>query len=200
MSKNSVIAVDIDDVLSVYAEALINFSNSRWSTDLTIDDIHEDWATMWKIDHKLLSVRANTLHEELFKELEHQETAKPVLEKLSKEYELVITTSRQRKLLKDTQEWLGKYFRGVFNEVHFAGIYDGEYEKNRHKETKGKLIAQIGADYLIDDQLKHCFAVAELGITGLLFGDYPWNKTRTLPENVSRVRNWGEVEEYFAGK
>ena len=41
-----------------------------------------------------------------------------------------------------------------------------------NKLTKGMLAKEIKADYLIDDQLKHCSAAAELGIPALLFGVY----------------------------
>jgi hypothetical protein len=39
--------------------------------------------------------------------------------------------------------------------------------------------------------------VAEAGVDGLLFGNYPWNQSKELPSNVRRVANWAEVKEYF---
>ena len=70
----------------------------------------------------------------------------------------------------------------------------------RLKATKADIVKQIGADYLIDDQPKHCFAAAEAGITSLLFGDYRWNRNVKLPEGVVKVRTWHEVLEYFDGR
>jgi uncharacterized HAD superfamily protein len=66
--------------------------------------------------------------------------------------------------------------------------------------TKTKILAEIGANYLIDDQPKHCIAAAEAGITALLFGDYKWNKDIELKTNMVRVKNWQEVTEYFDGR
>lgn len=63
--------------------------------------------------------------------------------------------------------------------------------------TKGELAKSIGADYIIDDQIKHVLAAAELGIRGILFGDYAWNKADVLPDNVTRVNDWQEVLNYF---
>lgn len=40
-------------------------------------------------------------------------------------------------------------------------------------------------------------AVAESNIQALLFGDYLWNKADNLPKNVSRVKNWQDVKEFF---
>lgn len=192
-----VIAVDIDDVLSTYGQSLIEFSNNKWNTKLTIDDIEEDWAKMWKIDHEDSSERADILHKELFINLKHNQEAKPVLTRLSKYYDLVITTSRQQKLLNDTQQWLNQYFPNIFKSVNFAGIYDKPYSFHRDKQTKKELIKDVGADFLIDDQPKHCFSVAEEGKQGLLFGNYPWNQASELPPRVCRVNNWQEVERYF---
>ena len=56
------------------------------------------------------------------------------------------------------------------------------------------MIEKIGADVLIDDQLKHCLAVVETGRRALLFGDYNWNRQTVLPAGVERVVDWVEVE------
>ena len=51
---------------------------------------------------------------------------------------------------------------------------------------------QGGADILIEDQYilaRHC---ADAGIKVLLL-DSPWNREVALPENIARVRNWGEI-------
>jgi uncharacterized HAD superfamily protein len=37
-------------------------------------------------------------------------------------------------------------------------------------------------------------------MSGVLFGNYPWNQVDKLPDNVVRVNNWQEVLEYFDAK
>jgi hypothetical protein len=49
----------------------------------------------------------------------------------------------------------------------------------------------------IDDQPKHCVAAADIGIKALLFGEYSWNRTDTLPVGVARVKDWVAVLQYF---
>ena len=66
--------------------------------------------------------------------------------------------------------------------------------------TKAELCQKLGVDCLIDDQLKHCIGVAELGMEAILFGDYGWNQSEALPTGVRRVVSWKGVEEYFDGK
>ena len=61
--------------------------------------------------------------------------------------------------------------------------------------TKADLVAQINADVLVDDQLKHCIAVAETGRQVLLFGDYSWNQQASLPSGVTRCLSWSDVQD-----
>lgn len=58
---------------------------------------------------------------------------------------------------------------------------------------------QLSAQYLIDDQVKHCNTVAEGGITTLLYGDYAWSRNAEVHDRVKCVQNWQEVEEFFYG-
>lgn len=196
MSKK-IIAVDVDDVLSAYAPSLIKFSNERWGTNLTINEIDENWAKMWQIDSNEMETRAQVLHKELFRDLDYIDNAKIILEKLAKNYDLVVTTSRRKSLAEHTSDWLDEHFPKIFSNIHHAGIYDEIHIESTFKKTKLDLCKRIGADYMIDDQPKHCFATSQAGITSLLFGDYPWNRTDQLPSGVVRVKNWHEVGKYF---
>ena len=205
MSKK-VIAVDIDDVLSASAEEFVRFSNEKWGTNLTVDDYHEDWAQMWKVDRQTEMKRARAIYEAqlitVFKP--YHPYTDMVLRNLAKRYKLIIVTSRASVLRDGTLEWLEKHYPALFEEVHMTGFYDTFLKEafkddSMHKRTKGEMLSELGADYLIDDQPKHCFAAAELGIETVLFGNYRWSRElKQLPENVTRCRDWHEVEQYFA--
>ena len=86
----------------------------------------------------------------------------------------------------------------MFSEVYYAGIWD-THAKDAHLAMKAEICREIGADYLIDDQTKHCFAAAEAGIPAILYRDYPWNRNGQLPTGVTRCRTWQDVEQYFEG-
>jgi len=192
------IAVDFDDVLADSARGFVDFCNQKWGTKLTVDDYSEHWAQMWGIDKTEADKRAELLYKSgvqgRFSPLEE---AKPVLSDLGKKYELVITTSRVRKIQKDTLDWIDQHYKGVFKEIHFSGLFDTD-SPDRHKLTKTDLLKSIRADYLIDDHPKHCVAAAETGIVSLLFGDYAWNRRLdNLPRGVTRVLNWSEVKSFF---
>jgi len=194
------IAIDIDDVLAANAEGFVEFSNRRWGTTLTSEDYDEHWAQVWRVNDEEAEERAQKYaasgtHRH-FKKITGADKA---LMELAKGYKLVVVTSRRRAMEKDNQDWLDEHFPGVFTEVHYAGIWD-KMQSGRINITKAETVREIGADYLIDDQLKHCISAAEAGIKALLFGDYSWNQTSSLPEGVTRVKDWKAVLEYFNEK
>lgn len=199
MSK-PVIAIDVDDVLAANAEGFIAYSNEKWGTKLKTDDYDEHWAMLWNVDNAETEKRAIDFHGSgAVRSYRHFEEAVPVLRSLAENYRLVITTSRRLQIKADTIEWIDQYFGDIFSEIRFAGMWD-KVTDHSIKATKAELCKEIGAKYLIDDQLKHCTAAADAGIEALLFGEYTWNKTRQLPGGVTRVKDWNEVLEYFDAK
>lgn len=198
--KRKTIAVDVDDVLASSVGAWLDFSNRTWGTNLTIEEYNEDWATMWQLDQAATRARRDTIIKSgLHAQIEPHANAAEVLQWLAQRYDLVITSSRVGDVHETTRQWLEQYFPGIFKDIHLTGFYDGTH-KEPAKMTKAEICRQVGADFLIDDHPKHCLAVAEAGITSLLFGEYPWSRHVTkLPKKVVRVKNWLEVMEYFRG-
>lgn len=193
------IAVDIDDVLSTNAQDFVAYCNKTWGTRLTIDDYSDDWMTVWKVDAAEVKRRAAFFFESgAMSDYDYLQESILVLKALKNDYgyELVVVTSRNNVLIELTAKWLERYFKGVFSEVHHAGMWDNYRSGSKHM-TKTALCKAIGANYLIDDQLKHCIDAAEAGISSLLFGEYAWNQSSELPLGVTRVRDWDAVQVYF---
>jgi uncharacterized HAD superfamily protein len=196
-ASKPIIAIDVDEVLASNAEGFVEFSNQQWGTNLTVDDYHEHWGELWRVNEEETEKRAVEYHTSgTIQKLKAIAEAKEALENLSKNYSLIVLTSRRAIVERETKEWIEANYPGVFEEVHFAGIWD-KVKKDRMSMTKAGRLKQLKADYFIDDQPRHCFAAAEAGIKTLLFGDYKWNRNLDLPEGVSWVKNWGEVLEYF---
>lgn len=190
------VAIDIDDVLAENAAGFVAFSNQRWGTTLTVDDYDEHWSKMWSIDSEESARRAVEFHDSpAIRGYGHIGGAYEVLQELSEQHHLVIATSRRLQMKTDTLAWIDEHFPGIFTSstVHFAGIWDEGGSDHSIVMTKADLITQIGADILIDDQLKHCIAVAETGRNALLFGDYTWNQQPILPSGVVRCLGWDDV-------
>lgn len=199
--KKPIIAIDIDDVLAANAAGFVAYSNEKWGTNLKVEDYVEHWAQIWKTEHDIEETtrrRDQFIGSGAHGSFASDRIANVVLKKMSETYELHILTSRMVSMKDDTFSWLAKHYEGIFSEdsIHFAGIWD-TLTHNSHTLTKAEVVKTIGADYLIDDQLKHCEAVAVEGVKALLFGDYRWNQTDQLPKNISRVSNWSEVGDFF---
>lgn len=199
MAKKPIIAIDVDDVLASSAAGFVAYSNKRWGTNLTVEEYGEHWGEMWGINHDEAIKRAQDIYNSgIQRNFIPFDEAAPVLGRLAKDFELVITTSRHKLVEQTTLEWLDEHHKGVFSRVHFAGIWDsGHHTDQAFKMTKAEVLLKIGADYLIDDQPKHCIAAAEAGIPALLFGDYSWNRGVTVPDGVTPVLNWVGVERFL---
>jgi 5'(3')-deoxyribonucleotidase len=197
MSK-SIIAIDVDEVLADYASEFVLMSNKHWGTSFKVEDYHEDWPALWGVDMNEAVARGRVMLEDRMHErLQHNDDAVAVLNRLSRKYELIILTARNIQAKDITLEWLGRHYPMIQPEsVNFAGIWD-DPKPDAPRQTKGSIAKKLGVHYIVDDQLKHCQAASEHGIKALLFGDYSWNRSDTLPVGVTRVSNWLAVEEYF---
>ncbi len=203
-AQRPIIAVDIDDVLSLSAPAFIAYSNNRWGTTFTLADYHDDWARLWNYDRAnidelaLVRERGAELLKATMPELEHYEEAYDVLKKLKEQYSLVIVTARRLQQQEVTLAWLNARFPGIFEDemVHFTGFFEAK-DQNTIKLTKGKTVKQLKASYLIDDQPRHCNSALEEDVQAVLFGDHGWHDMEPVLDGVVRARNWQEVLEFF---
>jgi 5'(3')-deoxyribonucleotidase len=200
MANKPVIAVDLDDVLAEHAQEFVNYSNKKWGTNLKVGDYQDHWAEIWNVDEAETQRRLRGyLDAGQFAKYKTVTNADKILTELKNRYKLVILTARQKSLQKDTLYWVKKHFTGIFDDVHFAGVWDLPMEQ-AVKMDKTAVAKQIGADYLIEDQPRYALPAARGGIKVLLFGDYPWNQMEKLPKGMVRVKDWQEVLEYFDGR
>jgi len=197
MSK-PIIAVDIDEVLVPHFQDLIDWYNSQYGTRLTLHDIHASDTTNWgNASFEETVRRVHGFYEtDSFKHVQPFAEAKPVLLVLSERYSLVIVTARDTIIEKMTRDWLALHFQDFFGEAHFTAQYSLE-GKGR---SKAEVCKEINAAYLIDDDPKNILAACEQGVRGILFGDYPWSKSKKLPGGVTRCHDWAAVQEYFNGR
>jgi uncharacterized HAD superfamily protein len=190
------IAIDIDNVLAASAESFVVISNRLFGDHITVDDFNEDWQKMWGINHDEAVRRAKILFEHQYqKGYLPTDGASKAINELSMHYNLVLVTSR-KKISEDlTRNWLKQHFEYPFEEIVFADFWDDDNKnaKDGHLRHKGDLFAQVNADIVIDDQLKHCVAAAEQGMQVVLFGDYPWNQANELPDSIIRCKDWVDV-------
>lgn len=200
MSKKPIIAVDIDDVLSLTTKYILAYANERWGHANTIEEFSEDLAEMWQIDEEEAERRwIEYLDSGIMGTYDVIPEAKSVLQSLKSRYSLIAVTSRRATVLDLTNEWINTNYPDIFEAVHSARIY-GEGNANALTLTKGTVLRELGVSYHIDDQPKHCIGAHTAGIIAILFGDYPWVKRAVVPKGVVRCKDWAAVLEYFDGK
>lgn len=195
--KKPIIAVDIDDVLSLTVEKILAFGNDRWGHDHTHDDFTEHLQDMWQVgDDEARTRWYEYMNSGVIGTYNVVPTAKEVLGRLRNRYQIIAVTSRRESLLDITNQWLDQHYPGLLDQVISAGIY-GLNMPNAHTLTKAGVLQRIGARYLIDDQPKHCIGADSVGVTAILFGGYPWNIKAEVPPSVVRLNDWNAIEEYF---
>ena len=199
-SKKPIIAVDIDDVILAETAYIVKYSNENWGHSLVADDYIEDWRKMWGVDDEELQKRVRVLHAPgVQTSYDMIEGALETLGHLAQHFKLVVLSSRRENVRQETIDWVNTFLPNIFADFYFTGFWDSGGQ-NAHLLTKGELVKSIGASYLIDDQPKHCFAAAEEGVQAILFGDYGVSRSLSLPEGVTRCKDWAAVLEYFDGR
>jgi 5'(3')-deoxyribonucleotidase len=190
------VGVDADDVLAAHIEAFIRHSNDNYGTNLTPEDYHEQWGKLWGVDHDEVERRALEFHKpEIVGNFGVIEEAEFALRSLKKHRELVVVTARAKHITDITLEWIDRHFPNIFTETHFVPIWEPG-----NTITKADICRQIGADYLIDDLVRHCNVAAEAGIQPILFRRINWDQGQEPHPKTIQVQSWQEVLEYFDGR
>ncbi len=190
------VAVDIDDVVTRHASGWVAFSNEQFGTNFTEDDYHEGWEDIWGVDTEEVERRKQLFFsDDILGGFGLVEEADVALCSLAASERLIAVTSRRANIQAITESWLKSKDCDVFEQIIFATTFDEMGQKRTR--SKAEICQEIAATHLIDDQPKHCRAVAEVGVTALLFGTYGWHRGEHLPEGVIRVANWREVLDYF---
>jgi 5'(3')-deoxyribonucleotidase len=190
------IAVDVDDVLAEHIEAFIAFSNKNHDTNFALEDYLEQWSKLWGIPRSEVAERAiNFQTPETLGDFGVIEDAQRVLTNLKQTRDLVVVTARPKRTIESTKKWIDRNFPNTFSSINFVPIWDPG-----PKVTKAEICKKIGADYLIDDIIRHCNLAVETGIKAILFARIGWNQPDEPHPGIVQVKNWQEVLEYFDAK
>lgn len=194
--KKQLLAVDIDNVLAGFNEAFVEYANKNWHSNITLDDITEDWAKLFSIDVAEWQRRAEELFSDgsqIYRNLPRISGVEKELAKIGQHFDIIAITSRSRKTKAATHDWLDTNLPGIISEVHFSGIYDRfENGVDSHMQTKGDICKALGIDFFIDDEPKHCLASADRNISTIIFGEYPTNRHFSDPR-IPRAKTWQEA-------
>lgn len=196
MSK-PLIAIDIDDTIADTTELIRLIVNSLYKVNIPREAYRSQgdywgyyvrvWAEYGLNDLKLDDIEDKT--EELAN-INLLPSALYVIQQLFNKFDIVLITARRQEKATLTRQWVKSKFAGMNIAVHFS-----EAHKNESNMTKGQICKQLGALFLIDDNVDHCEGALSQGVTPLLFGQYGWQ--RAVPDSITRCKDWPSVLDYF---
>lgn len=194
-----VIAFDCDDVIVATGSLLVGYYNALHGTNVQPEEFYsKDYEHVWQAGPEV-AVRdlfAYLLTDD-YADLPPMDGAVEVLRELTKNFTLYIVTGRPDATEAATKKWVEKYLPGVFEDVIFTNFFKLSDSKGALR-TKADVCKELGAQYLVDDHLHHIQNVSEQGITGLLFGDLPWEQPAVLPPLAAKIKDWKELQSYFS--
>jgi len=180
------IAIDVDDIIADFIPSLIRFHNSVYGTSLRFDNFtsRKFW-TIWGGTKKSDIEKIFSFYKTVFfKNIKPLKGAQEGIKNLKKRHELFIITSRESPAKKETLNWISKYFPNMFSEIFFT--------ENGKGKRKYDICKEVNIDVIIEDDVDNIIECSRNGIKVIAI-DYPWNKIKSLPENVHKVNSWVEI-------
>ncbi len=194
--RREVIATDIDEVLFPFVDEFSQWHNQEYGTVLSRDNFKSyEFSDTLDVSipetvhrvHQFLSMN------HVLRGIEPLEYSMSAITKLSGKYCLKAITARHPQFEGTTYEYLLHYFNNNIGEITLVGTQ----ATMNHVRSKAEVCVEIGAIALIDDSTEHVSRCAEVGVAGILLGNYPWNRIDSLPDGVTRYSNWAGVLSHF---
>lgn len=187
--QKRVLALDIDDVLVVGFQAIADYHNLRFGTNIKISDFtsYAFWEAMGCDKADGLRRCMDYFMSSYAGEVSPLQGAQEVVSLLAEEFHLVCITGRPHQSETLTRQLLDRHFPSHIQQIFCtASVFP-----DPNIPRKGEVCRSVKALALIDDNADYA---RECGGTELLlFGEYPWNEQSTLP----RLRDWRAVAEHF---
>ena len=189
MAKKLVVAIDCDDVLLPSTIRIVERYNTLYQTAVELEHAHSSAYPGWNADRGTIHGRILEIQSSPeYAGTPPFEDAVTAVHRLATEYELHLVTARPVAVMAVTNGMIESHFGKCFASVEHVGL-DG---------SKGEICRRIGADVLVDDNLKHLVDAASYGVIhGLWFGEYPWQQNDSSDIAI-RCADWAAVEKEIA--
>lgn len=187
------IAIDNDDTLLDFNEAVRLFHNKNYGTNYESQDVITfDLERVWNCDSVEAYRRIDEFwHSDYFENMQPLPGAFEALNKLKTKYELYVLTARPEEVVIETKLAIKKHFPDLFKDVHFAPAFGPGIRK-----TKVEVCKELGIEIIIDDGMHNLELCAKEGIKSYLF-NAPWNeqydKVELSKSGIIRINNWQEI-------
>jgi len=191
-SKKRKIGVDIDEVLVESAKKYLGFYNSKYDKNVQLKDVfsYNLWEPLGITKEESLKLADELYDLDFFENTELVKGAGEGINKLAKNNDLFVITSRPLHIKEKTEIFLKKNFPDTPLKVfHSKDLLDNQ------SKSKSEICRELGVEIIIEDHKDHALDCAENGIKVLLL-DKPWNQN-IKHENITKVYNWDEILEHL---
>lgn len=184
--RQLVIAIDCDDVLVSGTEYVISMYNKLYGANVNIEHAHQSDDPEWEIGRDEVFRRIHSIQKsDEYARIPPFADAVKVVKELARRHHLYVVSARHNEVLGVTQAMIATYFPDCFEAIEHVG----------DDRTKGEVCAAIGADVMIDDNLKNLLSAGEAGVQKLIwFGSYPWQNYDEWVEGVDRCLSWDDIK------
>ncbi|MCJ7739711.1 hypothetical protein MUP32_00125 [Candidatus Microgenomates bacterium] len=190
--KKMKIGIDIDNVLADSYNAFLERFNREFGTEIIYEEV-DDFFYLEKyntVDYHRRVTYVDSLatdHRFLSSISPYQEAIAAIGKWQEIGWMIHYITARPAVTKKTTQNWLKKH--GFWGKLTTLDLFPEGKTYARDVEYKKDLADKLGLDVFIED----ASAVAKNMKIPVFLLDRPWNKGE-LPENVTRVKTWPEIE------
>jgi len=185
------IAIDVDDVISLTADAIVEKANQKYNLDVKRKDLKSfNWWECTPITEEMFWNCIKEMDEEkALLNLEIEKGADKVINKLYKNKKNSIYFITARGVFwdnhrEDTIEWFDK------KKIKY------DAQKMIFSQEKQDFVERFNLEYFIEDNPKRALLIAEKKINVLLM-NRPWNQHISESRYIKRIYTWKEIDEIF---
>ena len=183
------IAIDVDEVIVEFVDRYLEFVAEKGLKKIRYEDVFS--LNLWKV----LEIKKELFIELLdkcdsvgyFDNVKFIKGAKESVNFLNKNHDIIFITSRSKKRVKKTRDFIFEEFSILGDRVFFSGDVVGK------GKNKDEICKDLDIGLIIEDSGVDSLGYAKNGLKVLLL-DKPWNRS-VEHENVYRCGDWGEILE-----
>lgn len=188
VAGHQVIGLDIDECICQFTSTFHSWVEKYKSGQYTYTGhIHYAFERMYGVEKSVMDMwLAEFYTSEEFHKIPLVDGALEHIPVIAQHFEVHIVTARSHELADHTTEWLSGLFPGCFKSFQFGNHHglDGK------RMSKSEMCKAVGATLLIDDNTHYLNDCESVGVQGILFGDYAWNRH---DQEKTRVLSWSEM-------
>lgn len=185
-AKKPILIVDVDDVLFKTSLAICRLHNRLYGTDLCLEDFTTEhwWHSLPGGTRRAVALTNQLLSHPSGKGIPQIRHATEVVEELLCYFRVVPVTFRSDRWKRETERQL----RTI--NVKLARNFEMCTDSTGESTPKALIARELDACAIVEDHFTTAVECSSLGMTSIVFGNYPWNINRDHNGGVLRAAGW----------